>query len=305
MNKRLSFLLWIVACSSVAVAAQSDSAMLKRANRGDAEAQRIMGKRLFYGLNGTPVKRKIAIQWFKKAAEQGDAQALCILGELYESGVNVKQDSERARSYYQKAAEAGSYKAKEKLAAAPFNQPQGETENSEPRVASQASDDDDDGNEKAMEEGQENSVLLRGDKGKAALPLPHGRIRLSGKCRFDESKDFVMIEDGRYFSVAFIRRMEDETADIARVQATDALLVEIAQKWKAVAEYVEKYDFCSDPLLLCYINAAVRWGNDSFAKQLRVRDTHVEGLTNKYLFENAKVTETVKENIRKLQGMRN
>lgn len=306
MYKIFSILLSAVAFSSMAFAAQSDSAMLKRANHGDAEAQRIMGKRLFYGLNGTPVKRKIAIQWFKKAAEQGDAQALCILGELYESGVNVKQDFERARSYYQKAAEAGSYKAKEKLAAAPFNQPQEEAGVSTPRVASHVSDDGDDGGDDDKKEPeQENYVLLRGDKGKAALPLPNGRIRLSGKCQFDEGKDFVRIEDGRYFSVALLRRMEDETEDIARAQAAEAILVEIAQKWKAVAEYVQKYDYCSDPLLLCYINAAVKWGNDSFAKQLWVREDHIEGLTNKYLFEDAKVTQTVKENIRKLQGLGN
>lgn len=303
MNCILSFLLSAVALSSVAFADQSDSAMLKRANRGDAEAQRIMGKRLFYGLNGTPVKRKIAIKWFKMAAEQGDAQALCILGELYESGVNVKQDTERARTYYQKAAEAGSYKAKEKLAAAPFNQPQGHTESRDPRDDSQPSDNE--GDEKASEE-DGYRVLLRGDKGKKALPLPNGCIRLSGKCRFsDDQKSAVIIEDGRKFYVSAICCMEEETADIAEMQATEAVLVEIAKNWKAVAEYVQKYDFCSDPLKLCYINAAVKWGNDSFAKQLWVRDDHIQGLTNKYLFENAKVNETVKENIRKLQGMGN
>lgn len=302
MNKILSLLLSAVAFSSAAFAAPSDSVMLKRANRGDAEAQRIMGKRLFFGLNGTPVKRKIAIQWFKKAAEQGDAQALCILGELYESGTNVKQDPERALDYYQQAAEAGSYKAKKKLAAAPFNQHQGETESSEPRIASQASDDE--GTEKASEE-KGYRVLLRGDEGKKALPLPGGCIRLSGKCRFDEEKDFVMIEDGRNFSVARIRLLEAETAGIAELQATEAVRVEIAKKWKGVAEYVQKYDFCSDPLLLCYINAAVRWGNDRFAEQLWVREDHIQGLTNKALFEESKVNETVKENIRKLQGMEN
>ena len=48
-----------------------------------------------------------AVRWYRKAAEQGDADAQCMLGVAYENGRGVKQDASEAVWWYRKAAEQG------------------------------------------------------------------------------------------------------------------------------------------------------------------------------------------------------
>jgi TPR repeat protein len=48
-----------------------------------------------------------ALKWYRKAAEQGDAEAQTYLGGMYESGEGVTQDSAEAVKWYRKAAEQG------------------------------------------------------------------------------------------------------------------------------------------------------------------------------------------------------
>ena len=55
-----------------------------------------------------------ALRWFRKAAEQGDAEAQHYLGFMYEEGRGVAQDGREAVRWYHKAAEQG-------LAAAQLN----------------------------------------------------------------------------------------------------------------------------------------------------------------------------------------
>ena len=50
---------------------------------------------------------KIQLEMYRKAAEQGDAEAQCNLGELYANGTGVPQDYEQAVAWYREAAEAG------------------------------------------------------------------------------------------------------------------------------------------------------------------------------------------------------
>ena len=45
-----------------------------------------------------------AAEWFKKAAEQGNAGAQFNLGKMYEVGDGVEQDSVKAADWYKKAA---------------------------------------------------------------------------------------------------------------------------------------------------------------------------------------------------------
>lgn len=89
--------------------------MLKRANSGDVEAMRIMGKRLYKG-DRAPCRRSDGVKWLKMAAERGDMQAMEILGDLYmaqDSG--VPYDPKKAEEYYKMAEAKGSTKAKKKL----------------------------------------------------------------------------------------------------------------------------------------------------------------------------------------------
>ena len=56
-----------------------------------------------------------AVKWYRKAAEQGYAEAQTNLGWMYEKGRGVPQDDSEAIKWYQKAAIQGHVYAKEKL----------------------------------------------------------------------------------------------------------------------------------------------------------------------------------------------
>ncbi|MBR3425521.1 MAG: sel1 repeat family protein, partial [Neisseriaceae bacterium] len=44
-----------------------------------------------------------AVEWYQKAAQQGNATAQQNLGELYENGLGVEKDLSQAQKYYQQA----------------------------------------------------------------------------------------------------------------------------------------------------------------------------------------------------------
>ena len=56
-----------------------------------------------------------AFEWFEKSAAQGHGRALFLLGECFEEGNGVQADLEKAKQYYQKAADKGYKSAKEAL----------------------------------------------------------------------------------------------------------------------------------------------------------------------------------------------
>ena len=56
-----------------------------------------------------------AVKWYRKAAEQGYAEAQYELGNCYEKGWSVAQDYQEAVKWYRKAAEKGHAKAKARL----------------------------------------------------------------------------------------------------------------------------------------------------------------------------------------------
>jgi TPR repeat protein len=60
-----------------------------------------------------------ARQWFQKAADAGNATAMYNLGYLYQHGQGVTRDYRQARQWYQKAAEAGNADAKQALSRLP------------------------------------------------------------------------------------------------------------------------------------------------------------------------------------------
>ena len=76
------------------------------AEEGDAQAQCDFGicYRSGEGVEKDPLK---AIEWYLKAAEQGHGGALNNLGIMYQHGIGVEPDLEKAAGYYLKAAEAG------------------------------------------------------------------------------------------------------------------------------------------------------------------------------------------------------
>lgn len=91
--------------------AGSEAVLTRLAESGDAMAQYYLGR--WYssdGLGGyTPTEK--SIPWYKKAADQGYADAYDGLGEAYEDGSGVTKSQQESLKWYQKA-----FQARQKLA---------------------------------------------------------------------------------------------------------------------------------------------------------------------------------------------
>ena len=75
----------------------------KAAEQGHANAQLELGQRLYVGIN---IQKDLpeALSWIEKAAAQGQDSAQYMMGEFYEQGTIVERDKEKAREWYEKAA---------------------------------------------------------------------------------------------------------------------------------------------------------------------------------------------------------
>ena len=78
----------------------------KAADQGDADAQNNLGNMYDFG-HGVPQDYAQALQWYRKAADQGNAYGLFNLGAMYDSGQGVPQDYAQALQWYRKAADQG------------------------------------------------------------------------------------------------------------------------------------------------------------------------------------------------------
>ncbi|PNX49577.1 MAG: hypothetical protein BV456_08800, partial [Thermoplasmata archaeon M8B2D] len=75
----------------------------RHAEQGNAEAQNLLGEMYFLG-KGIKQDYQEAAKWYRKAAEQGRANAQYNLGFMYENGQGVEQDYQEAAKWYCKAA---------------------------------------------------------------------------------------------------------------------------------------------------------------------------------------------------------
>ncbi|MGO8882047.1 MAG: tetratricopeptide repeat protein [Desulfomonilaceae bacterium] len=78
----------------------------KAADQGSAEAQFNMGD-MYQAGKGVTQDYVEAQKWFHKAADQGSAEAQVWIGAMYEKGKGVAQDSAEALKWYRKAADLG------------------------------------------------------------------------------------------------------------------------------------------------------------------------------------------------------
>lgn len=76
------------------------------ANSGDERCQNMMGVWYKGGVQ-CEQNYQIAVEWFRKSAEQGFAAAQCNLGNCYKFGKGVTQDLTKAVKWYEKSAEQG------------------------------------------------------------------------------------------------------------------------------------------------------------------------------------------------------
>ena len=67
----------------------------KAAEQGDSTAQFIFWNPYYFG-QGTPKDDKQAVYWYQKAAKQGDPRAQYNLGAAYHFGDGIKQDDSLA-----------------------------------------------------------------------------------------------------------------------------------------------------------------------------------------------------------------
>ena len=75
---------------------------LPTAEQGDAEAQTLVGEIYERGIGGEP-NYAAAAEWYRRAAEQGNARAQFNLGTLYEQGLGVAADRLQALNWYRRA----------------------------------------------------------------------------------------------------------------------------------------------------------------------------------------------------------
>lgn len=78
------------------------AAWLPAAQQGDAEAQALVGEIYERGMGSEPNYTEAA-EWYRRAAEQGNARAQFNLGTLYEQGLGVGTDKLAALNWYRRA----------------------------------------------------------------------------------------------------------------------------------------------------------------------------------------------------------
>jgi TPR repeat protein len=86
----------------------------KAAEQGNASAQQMLGEMYDAG-HGVPQDYEQAAVWMCKAAERGSVDAQCRLSWMYDNGHGVPQDYAQAAYWYRKAAEQGDASAQYKL----------------------------------------------------------------------------------------------------------------------------------------------------------------------------------------------
>ncbi|MDR2440402.1 MAG: sel1 repeat family protein, partial [Planctomycetaceae bacterium] len=91
------------------------------AEQGNADAQYCYGWCLANG-NGTSHDKQAAVKLFQQAAEQGDVVAIVEIGDCYSTGgFGILQNCEEAVKWYREAANKGNTEAEYKLAVCYLN----------------------------------------------------------------------------------------------------------------------------------------------------------------------------------------
>jgi uncharacterized protein len=115
MNQTTRILLLILLVSTdFQISAQQSDADSKafeeakaKAEKGDAVFQAALGEFYYFGGPERTNNLVEAIKWFRKAAEQGVAEAQFNLGCAYANGKGVTKDADKALKWFRKAAEQG------------------------------------------------------------------------------------------------------------------------------------------------------------------------------------------------------
>jgi TPR repeat protein len=82
-------------------------ALKEKAEGGDIDAMKELGKMYANGSADTLVDDEAAVKWYMMAAEEADAEAQLFIGDAYEKGRGEPQSSIEAARWYEMAAEQG------------------------------------------------------------------------------------------------------------------------------------------------------------------------------------------------------
>ncbi len=114
--------LFLTACGKQAantpppVSAAQIPELTAKAEKGDAEAQQVLGSAYAKG-EGVKQDYQQAANWYQRAATNGNPAAQNALGDLFVAGQGVPQDNTQAANWYRRAAEQGLAGAQYNLAA--------------------------------------------------------------------------------------------------------------------------------------------------------------------------------------------
>lgn len=86
------------------------------ANKGNIPALRKIAFLYYNGGNNVPINYPLALEWFKKSADQGNNSARYALGLFYEHGIGTPINYPEAMEWYKKAAQKGSTEAMNSIA---------------------------------------------------------------------------------------------------------------------------------------------------------------------------------------------
>lgn len=100
------FVLLMVLFSTPALPEAVVSQLKAKAERGDVNAQKELGKKYRAG-DGVFENPKLSFRWYRLAAEQGDTEAMTELGLLYYKGEGVEKDFFEAEELWYRAAVEG------------------------------------------------------------------------------------------------------------------------------------------------------------------------------------------------------
>lgn len=92
---------------SLSAWAEDADTIRRLAEQGDAKAQAKLASLYLLGREGMQVDEKLAAEWMEKAANQGLIDAQVVMGAMYDRGLGVTGDRDKATHWYEKAAAKG------------------------------------------------------------------------------------------------------------------------------------------------------------------------------------------------------
>ncbi len=106
-NKFRFLLLSVLLLVSASAFAINQEEVQEQAKQGDAQAQAKLGSMYLLGWQGFEQNYEKAAEWLKKAADQDILDAQVIMGALYDRGMGVPANRDKATAWYEKAAARG------------------------------------------------------------------------------------------------------------------------------------------------------------------------------------------------------